>query len=102
MKIQGEFKKYVKNIGRQKKCILYNLYHKSFRVKIDTLYQPIAKRLIIMVIDALRWDFITGSIGKIAMPVTSSLISNSSASLLQTKVQLPTVTMPRIKVPGFK
>nr|XP_033197814.1 GPI ethanolamine phosphate transferase 2 [Bombus vancouverensis nearcticus] len=67
------------------------------RVKIDTLYQPIAKRLIIMVIDALRWDFITGSIGKIAMPVTSSLISNSSASLLQTKVQLPTVTMPRIK-----
>lgn len=55
-----------------------------------------------MVIDALRWDFIMGSIGKIAMPVTSSLISNSSASLLQIKVQPPTVTMPRIKVPGFK
>ncbi|KOX71550.1 GPI ethanolamine phosphate transferase 2 [Melipona quadrifasciata] len=67
------------------------------RVKIDTLYEPIAKRLIVMIIDALRWDFIKGSVGKIAMPVTNSLIANSSAYLLQTKVQPPTVTMPRIK-----
>lgn len=51
-----------------------------------------------MVIDALRWDFIMGSTGKAAMPVTSSLIANSSACLLQAKVQPPTVTMPRIKV----
>ncbi|XP_043527407.1 GPI ethanolamine phosphate transferase 2 isoform X3 [Frieseomelitta varia] len=67
------------------------------RVKIDTLYEPIAKRLIVLIIDALRWDFIEGSVGKIAMPITSSLIVNSSAYLLQTKVQPPTVTMPRIK-----
>ncbi|CAD1478308.1 unnamed protein product, partial [Heterotrigona itama] len=67
------------------------------RVKVDTLYEPIAKRLIIMIIDALRWDFVKGSIGKIAMPITNSLIANSSAYLLQTKVQPPTVTMPRIK-----
>lgn len=60
------------------------------------------KKLIIMIIDALRWDFITGSIGKVAMPITSSLIANSSACLLQTKVQPPTVTMPRIKVLYFK
>ncbi|XP_043251717.1 GPI ethanolamine phosphate transferase 2 [Colletes gigas] len=69
----------------------------NVRVKIDTLYQPMVKKLIIMVIDALRWDFITGSIGKVAMPVTSSLIANSSACLFQAKVQPPTVTMPRIK-----
>ncbi|XP_076235195.1 phosphatidylinositol glycan anchor biosynthesis class G isoform X2 [Calliopsis andreniformis] len=43
------------------------------------------------------WDFITGSIGKLAMPITSNLIANSSACLLQSKVQPPTVTMPRIK-----
>ncbi|XP_076621223.1 phosphatidylinositol glycan anchor biosynthesis class G isoform X3 [Colletes latitarsis] len=69
----------------------------NVRVKIDTLYQPMVKKLIIMVIDALRWDFITGSIGKVAMPVTSSLIANASACLFQAKVQPPTVTMPRIK-----
>lgn len=57
------------------------------------------KKLIIMIIDALRWDFITGS--KIAMPVTNNLIENSSASLLKTKVHSPTVTMPRIKVLDF-
>ncbi|CAL7933068.1 unnamed protein product [Xylocopa violacea] len=67
------------------------------RVKIDTLYQPMVKRLVVMVIDALRWDFVAGSTGKIAMPVTSTLIANSSACLLRAKVQAPTVTMPRIK-----
>nr|XP_033336582.1 GPI ethanolamine phosphate transferase 2 isoform X1 [Megalopta genalis] len=79
----------------------------NVRVKVDTLYQPMVKRMVIMVIDALRWDFITGSVGKVAMPITSSLIANSSACLFQTKVHLPTVTMPRIKaittgvVPSF-
>lgn len=79
----------------------------NVRIKRDALYQPMVKKLIIMIIDALRWDFITGSIGKIAMPVTNNLIENSSASLLKTKVHSPTVTMPRIKaittgmVPSF-
>ncbi|XP_020292494.1 GPI ethanolamine phosphate transferase 2 isoform X2 [Pseudomyrmex gracilis] len=60
-----------------------------------------------MVIDALRWDFVTGPIGKAAMPVTNGLLSNFSACLLKTKLQSPTVTMPRIKammtgtVPNF-
>ncbi|CAK9834102.1 GPI ethanolamine phosphate transferase 2 [Anthophora retusa] len=69
----------------------------NVRIKTNTLYQPMVKRLIIMVIDALRWDFITGSVGKVAMHVTSSLLANSSACLLQAKVHPPTVTMPRIK-----
>ncbi|KOC61014.1 GPI ethanolamine phosphate transferase 2 [Habropoda laboriosa] len=71
--------------------------HVYSRIKTNTLYQPMVKKLIIMVIDALRWDFITGSVGKVAMHVTSSLLANSSACLLQAKVQPPTVTMPRIK-----
>ncbi|OAD62584.1 GPI ethanolamine phosphate transferase 2 [Eufriesea mexicana] len=70
---------------------------KNARVKTDTLYQPMAKKLVIMVIDALRWDFVTGSSGNVIMPITSSLIANSSASLFKAKVQPPTVTMPRIK-----
>nr|XP_034180311.1 GPI ethanolamine phosphate transferase 2 [Osmia lignaria] len=79
----------------------------NVRIKTDTLYQPMVKRLIIMVIDALRWDFVIGPVGKLAMPVTSNLIANGSACLLQAKVQPPTVTMPRIKaittgvVPNF-
>nr|XP_012144892.1 PREDICTED: GPI ethanolamine phosphate transferase 2 isoform X1 [Megachile rotundata] len=79
----------------------------NVRIKTDTLYQPVVKRLIIMVIDALRWDFVTGSVGKVAMPITTNLIANGSVCLLRAKVQPPTVTMPRIKaittgvVPSF-
>lgn len=55
-------------------------------------------KVIIMVIDAFRWDFLSDSIGKTAMPITNKLIENSFACLLQAKVEPPTVTMPRIKV----
>ncbi|XP_066585138.1 GPI ethanolamine phosphate transferase 2 isoform X2 [Prorops nasuta] len=79
----------------------------NISVKREVLYQPTVKKLIIMVIDALRWDFIVGPMGKIGMPTTSSLLVNHSACLMKTIVQSPTVTMPRIKaittgtVPGF-
>ncbi|XP_076764816.1 GPI ethanolamine phosphate transferase 2, catalytic subunit-like [Xylocopa sonorina] len=66
------------------------------RIKLETLYQPMVKRLVLMIIDALRWDFIVGPTGIASMPVTSALL-NSSACLLRTRVQPPTVTMPRIK-----
>jgi len=72
--------------------------HTIFSVKTDLLYKPIVTKLIIMVIDALRWDFIAGPVGKIAMPMTSSLLANSSGCLIKAKLQSPTVTMPRIKV----
>jgi len=51
-----------------------------------------------MVIDGLRWDFVAGPIGKTVMPITNSLLANSSGCLLKAKLQSPTVTMPRIKV----
>ncbi|XP_011337922.2 GPI ethanolamine phosphate transferase 2 isoform X2 [Ooceraea biroi] len=76
-------------------------------VKTNLLYKPMVTRLIIMVIDALRWDFVAGPVGKEAMPVTSSLLINSSGCLIKAKLQSPTVTMPRIKammtgtVPNF-
>ena len=67
-------------------------------MKKHALYSPMVTRLIIMVIDGWRWDFVTGTVGKTAMPLTNSLLTNSSGCLLQAKLQSPTVTMPRIKV----
>lgn len=67
-------------------------------VQTKTLYKPIVKKLIIMVVDALRWDFVAGSVGEFAMPVLNSLLANSSGCLLRVNLQAPTVTMPRIKV----
>lgn len=55
-------------------------------------------KLIIMVIDALRWDFVADPIRNVTMPMTNKLLTNSSGCLLQVKLQSPTVTMPRIKV----
>ncbi|XP_014471652.1 PREDICTED: GPI ethanolamine phosphate transferase 2 [Dinoponera quadriceps] len=79
----------------------------NVRIQADILYKPVVKKLIIMVIDALRWDFVASPVGKHAMPMTSSLLANSSGCLLRAKLQSPTVTMPRIKammtgtVPNF-
>ncbi|XP_014607226.1 PREDICTED: GPI ethanolamine phosphate transferase 2 [Polistes canadensis] len=67
------------------------------KIETNTLYKPLVNKLIIMVIDAFRWDFVSDSIGKSAMPITNKLIENSFACLLQAKVEPPTVTMPRIK-----
>ncbi|XP_014210578.1 GPI ethanolamine phosphate transferase 2-like [Copidosoma floridanum] len=78
------------------------------RIKVDEVYKPVVKRLIIMVIDALRWDFVHGAQSSQNMPKTTRLLRNTEASCLyKTKVHTPTVTMPRIKeiatgsVPNF-
>nr|CAD7430886.1 unnamed protein product [Timema monikensis] len=76
-------------------------------VNATELYKPMAGKLVIMIIDALRWDFIGGSKGLDNMPYTSSLVMNDRACLLKGRVDPPTVTMPRIKalttgtVPNF-
>ncbi|KAF7413550.1 hypothetical protein HZH68_002039 [Vespula germanica] len=69
----------------------------NVRVERDALYKPLVNKVIIMVIDAFRWDFISDSIGKAAMPMTNKLIENPFVCLLQAKIEPPTVTMPRIK-----
>lgn len=78
--------------------VISDIVPKIFRIQTDVLYKPIVNKLIIMVIDALRWDFVASPVGKLAMPLTSSLLANSSGCLLRAKLQSPTVTMPRIKV----
>ncbi|KAM0728286.1 GPI ethanolamine phosphate transferase 2 [Formica fusca] len=82
-------------------------YIGNVSIKKHALYRPMITRLIIMVIDALRWDFVAGPTRNVTMPMTSKLLTNSSGCLLQVKLQSPTVTMPRIKammtgtVPNF-
>ena len=51
-----------------------------------------------MVIDALRWDFVSGKDTSYTMPITDSLLKNAGGCKYKIKVNPPTVTMPRIKV----
>ena len=51
-----------------------------------------------MVIDALRWDFVTGDEHSKSMEKTNNLLKNEEGCLYKMKVNPPTVTMPRIKV----
>jgi ethanolaminephosphotransferase len=69
-----------------------------FRISFDEIYKPTVGRLVIMVIDALRWDFVEGAEGRMNMPYTASLINRKKACLLTGQARPPTVTMPRIKV----
>ncbi|KDR12958.1 GPI ethanolamine phosphate transferase 2 isoform X2 [Zootermopsis nevadensis] len=69
----------------------------NIRVNVDELYKPSVGRVVIMVIDALRWDFVEGAEGQLNMPYTASLVAGKKACLLTGKARPPTVTMPRIK-----
>ncbi|XP_069681560.1 GPI ethanolamine phosphate transferase 2 isoform X2 [Periplaneta americana] len=88
---------------------LHSLPDKVGNIKVNSneLYAPSIGRLVIMVIDALRWDFVEGVDGHLNMPYTASLIDGKKACLLSGKASPPTVTMPRIKamttgsVPNF-
>ncbi|XP_012271905.1 GPI ethanolamine phosphate transferase 2 isoform X2 [Orussus abietinus] len=67
------------------------------KVNKEELYKPIVKKVVIMVIDALRWDFVTGPIGEVAMPTVDKLLKNDLACLQESTVNIPTVTMPKIR-----
>ncbi|XP_042274748.1 GPI ethanolamine phosphate transferase 2 [Thunnus maccoyii] len=71
------------------------------------LPQPLFKRVVIMLVDALREDFVFGPNGRMYMPYTRHLVERSSSLSFVAKARAPTVTMPRIKalttgsIPGF-
>jgi ethanolaminephosphotransferase len=54
-------------------------------------------RLVIMLIDALRADFVFGDAGR-SMPYTRRLLENGRSLNFIARAHPPTVTMPRIKV----
>ncbi|XP_066255027.1 GPI ethanolamine phosphate transferase 2-like [Euwallacea similis] len=55
-------------------------------------YKPHFKKTVLMIIDALRWDFVTPEL----MPLTTSLMQWKGC-LSEVLVESPTVTLPRIK-----
>lgn len=62
------------------------------------LPQPLFKRVVIMLVDALREDFVFGASGRMYMPYTRHLVERGSSHSFVAKARPPTVTMPRIKV----
>lgn len=81
-------------------CALINQLKSFFicRIKVDEVYKPVVKKVVLMVIDAMRWDFVTGINSSDRMPFTTSLLQSNAGCIYKTRVKPPTVTMPRIKV----
>ncbi|CAJ1058367.1 LOW QUALITY PROTEIN: GPI ethanolamine phosphate transferase 2 [Xyrichtys novacula] len=71
------------------------------------LPQPLFKRVVIMLVDALREDFVFGPDGRRYLPYTRHIVERGSSHSFVAKARPPTVTMPRIKalttgsIPGF-
>uniref|UniRef100_A0A3Q3W7U4 GPI ethanolamine phosphate transferase 2 C-terminal domain-containing protein n=1 Tax=Mola mola TaxID=94237 RepID=A0A3Q3W7U4_MOLML len=71
------------------------------------LPQPLFKRVVILLVDALREDFAFGDSGRMYMPYTRHVVERGSSHSFVAKARPPTVTMPRIKalttgsIPGF-
>ncbi|XP_043334315.1 GPI ethanolamine phosphate transferase 2-like [Cervus canadensis] len=59
---------------------------------------PLFSKVVIMLIDALRDDFVFGSKGVKFMPYTTYLVERGSSLSFVAEAKPPTVTMPRIKV----
>nr|XP_033772681.1 GPI ethanolamine phosphate transferase 2 isoform X2 [Geotrypetes seraphini] len=72
-----------------------------------SLPPPLFGRVIIVLIDALREDFVFGPKGKEFMPYMTHLVEKGTSHSFVAKATAPTVTMPRIKalmtgsIPGF-
>ncbi|XP_061874112.1 GPI ethanolamine phosphate transferase 2 isoform X4 [Colius striatus] len=68
---------------------------------------PVFKKVVIVLIDALRDDFVFGSKGKQFMPYTTQVVEKGTSYSFIAEAKPPTVTMPRIKalmtgsIPGF-
>lgn len=72
-----------------------------FRLNTDKHYLPKVGKLVLMVIDAIRYDFLYGEYGEVNMLYSAESISNGKACLFKLRANAPTVTMPRIKVNNY-
>lgn len=73
-------------------------FHTTGGSQNSSLPQPLFKRVVVMLVDALREDFVFGASGRLLMPYTRRLLERGSAHSFVAKARAPTVTMPRIKV----
>lgn len=62
---------------------------------------PLFKKVVIVLIDALRDDFVFGSKGKQFMPYTTQVVERGTSYSFIAEAKPPTVTMPRVKVSVF-
>ncbi|XP_066037659.1 GPI ethanolamine phosphate transferase 2 isoform X4 [Chamaea fasciata] len=68
---------------------------------------PLFKKIVIVLIDALRDDFVFGFKGKQFMPYTTQVVEKGTSYSFIAEAKPPTVTMPRVKalmtgsIPGF-
>lgn len=62
---------------------------------------PLFKKVVLVLIDALRDDFVFGSKGKQYMPYTTQVVEKGTSYSFIAEAKPPTVTMPRIKVSGI-
>ncbi|XP_025905725.1 GPI ethanolamine phosphate transferase 2 isoform X2 [Nothoprocta perdicaria] len=68
---------------------------------------PLFKKVVLVLIDALRDDFVFGPKGKQFMPYTTQVVEKGTSHSFIAEAKPPTVTMPRIKalmtgsIPGF-
>uniref|UniRef100_A0A9L0TIH0 Phosphatidylinositol glycan anchor biosynthesis class G n=1 Tax=Equus caballus TaxID=9796 RepID=A0A9L0TIH0_HORSE len=62
---------------------------------------PLFSKVVIVLIDALRDDFVFGSKGVKFMPYTTYLVEKGASHSFVAEAKPPTVTMPRIKLSQF-
>lgn len=78
--------------------MLIYFFHFIFSFDIQQLYKKSVNKVTLMVIDGIRYDFFTKSEFNKFMPFSTDLIKKKQICLFCTRVNVPTVTMPRIKV----
>lgn len=59
---------------------------------------PLFRKVVLVLIDALREDFVFGPKGKQFMPYATQVIEKGTSYSFVAEAKPPTVTMPRIKV----
>ncbi|KOB68527.1 putative GPI ethanolamine phosphate transferase 2-like isoform 5 [Operophtera brumata] len=70
----------------------------TFSIDGHTVYDSGDNSVVLMVIDGLRYDFVTAEY----MPFTGELLKNKTGCIYVSVAEPPTVTMPRIKSPERK
>ncbi|XP_050524039.1 GPI ethanolamine phosphate transferase 2 [Daktulosphaira vitifoliae] len=68
-----------------------------WRFDSQRLYHKSVNKVVLMIIDGIRFDFLTDTQYNKFMPFVTTHIKNNQSCLFRTRVSAPTVTMPRIK-----
>lgn len=77
-------------------CAILFLFFYSFDSQ--RLYHKSVNKVVLMIIDGIRYDFFTEPEFYEHMPFVTKRINRNQSCLYRTRVNAPTVTMPRIKV----